>query len=105
MGEVDAIAGKFAVNSAAAWDDFHGLDSWVQREEVLNTLSNMKSKQGLDIFMDKYRTKMKPFIQEDFYDSILYSEKTMKKLAKQYEEIGEVEVDFLKKDALGMSLK
>ena len=83
------------------WNMYLGLPDWASREAVVHDLSSRHSKDGLLIFMEKYQQEMKPYIRDDFYNEILFNQDQMKILARKYQLDGNVEVPFLKSEALG----
>ena len=84
-----------------AWIMYEALSDWKSREEVPNKLSNNNMIEARTFFLTKYQEKMVPYIRDDFYNDILYNEKTMLDLINKYQLEGSIDVPFLKEASLG----
>ena len=95
------IVQEFSRCPGNAWTMYEALSDWKSREEVANKLSKSNMIEARSFFLKKYQEKMAPYIREDFYDGILYNEKTMLDLINKYQLEGSIEVPFLKETSLG----
>ena len=84
-----------------AWNMYEALSDWKSREEVANELYNNDMIEARSFFLKKYQEKMVPYIRDDFYNDILYNEKTMLDLINKYQLEGSIDVPFLKETSLG----
>ena len=95
------IVQEFSRCPGNAWNMYEALSDWKSREEVANKLSKSNMIEARSFFFKKYQEKLAPYIREDFYDGILYNEKTMLDLIKKYQLEGSIDVPFLKETSLG----
>ena len=95
------IVQEFSRCPGNAWNMYEALSDWKSREEVANELSNNNMNEARSFFLKKYQEKMVPYIRDDFYNDILYNEKTMLDLINKYQLEGSIEVPFLKETSLG----
>ena len=95
------IVQEFSRCPGNAWNMYEALSDWKCREEVANELSNNKMIEERSFFLKKYQEKMVPYIRDDFYNNILYNEKTMLDLINKYQLEGSIDVPFLKETSLG----
>ena len=95
------IVPEFSRCPGNAWNMYEALSDWKCREEVSNELSNNNMSEARSFFLKKYQEKMVPYIRDDFYNDILYNEKTMLDLINKYQLEGSIDVPFLKETSLG----
>ena len=95
------IVEEFSRCPGNAWNMYEALSDWKSREEVANELSNNDMIEANSFFWKKYQEKMVPYIRDDFYNDILYNEKTMLELINKYQSEGSIDVPFLKEESLG----
>ena len=97
MPSVERIARDFEETPHSAWEDFVNLNSWSDREAVVDSFS--RKSRGWEAYLHSYRQAMRPYIRDDFYD-IFKSTDKMEFWKNKYEVDGEINVDFLKYECL-----
>ena len=85
-----------------AWNMYLQLPDWKSREEVVEELSKTVDDYGYSFFTERYRHVMKPYIRDEFYETILFNEDAMQELMHKYHSEGNIDVPFLKDSSLGM---